>query len=105
MNTTLSSAALAPVLSRLAESNSAYARVYPGEPIDRQPVHTIYGGAHLFRRDSAKRLGDVALASLRAYAPDAASFARAVEFEGSETLARAVYERVLRKLSTEPIED
>ena len=46
------------ILARLAEFNTAYSRVYPGEPIGRQPVHTIYGGGHLFRRDSARRLGN-----------------------------------------------
>src|ERR1041385_7002700 len=71
---------LRPLLSRLAESHAVYGRIYPREPIDRQAVHTVYGGAHLFKRDSARRLGDLALASLRDYAPDADSFARAVGF-------------------------
>lgn len=105
MNMTLSSGALAPLLARLSESNSAYASVYPGEPIDRQPVHTIYGGAHLFRRDSARRLGDVAMALLREYAPDAATLVRAIGLPGPESLWEDVYGRVTRKLSTEPIED
>jgi len=123
------------LLSRLHASNSAYAGIYPGEPIGRQPVHTIYGGAHLFKRDSARRLGDLALASLRDYAPDFASFARAIALRGSESLpqtsaesaaileqfrrdfpaaARAnpaaalaitIYDRVTAKLATEPVED
>ena len=86
MKTTLTSQSLSSTLSELATSNSAYARVYPGEPIDRQPVHTIYGGGHLFKKDTARRLGDVALASLRDYAPDFATFARAIGLRGCESL-------------------
>ena len=33
----------------LAEANRAFAAQYPGESGARQPVHTVYGGAHLFR--------------------------------------------------------
>src|SRR5262249_9581551 len=105
MNTSLPPAALSPILSRLAAANSAHARIYPGEPSDRQPVHTVYGGAHLFRRDSARRLGDLALASLREYAPDAVSFSAAVGLRGPASMASAVYERVVRKLGSEPVED
>jgi hypothetical protein len=110
MKTTLTPQALAPLLSRLSESNSAYARVYPGETMDRQPVHTVYGGAGIFRRDTARRLGDVALASLRDYAPDAETFARAIALRGSDKpgvspLATAVYQRVTDKLTREPVED
>lgn len=135
MKTTLTAEALAPTLQSLAQSNAAYARVYPGEPIDRQPVHTIYGGGHLFKKDTARRLGDVALASLRDYAPDFAAFARAIGLRGCESLpettagaaaidaafekdpaaaaranpaaafARTIYRRVVDKLTREPAED
>jgi len=105
MSTTLSSGALAPVLKKLAESNGAYLGVYPGEPIDRQPVHTVYGGAHLFKRDSARRLGDLALDSLREFAPDSATFAEAIGFAGDHALAASVYDAVKRKLEREPVED
>jgi len=91
------------ILARLAAANEAYGAVYPGEAIDRQPVHTVYGGAQLFRRDAARRLGDAALASLREYAPDAMTFARVV---GMRTdIAAVVYERVVEKLKREPVED
>src|SRR5262245_32512268 len=105
MVTSLSPNALAPILARLAEANRSYAGVYPGEPIGRQPVHTIYGGANLFRRDSARRLGDVALAFLSDYAPDAQSFASAIGMEGSGALISDVYERTVEKLQSEPVED
>ena len=38
----------------------------------RQPVHTVFGGAHLFRADIVERFQSVALLSLTAFAPDAA---------------------------------
>ncbi len=103
--TSLPTASRSTILAKLAESNSAYTRVYPGEPIGRQPVHTIYGGGHLFRRDSARRLGDLALGSLREYAPDAASFARAIGATWSEPLGAEIYRRTIDKLQREPVED
>ncbi len=105
MPTSLDPGALAPVLKKLADSNAAYLGVYPGEHIERQPVHTVYGGAQLFKRDSARRLGELALASLREYAPDSATFARAINFEGDPALAASVYDAVKRKLEREPVED
>ncbi|MGH7699344.1 MAG: DUF6986 family protein [Gemmatimonadales bacterium] len=77
-----------------------------GPPPDagaRQPVHTVYGGAHLFRADSARKLGDVALRTLDEYAPAAAAFGRALGL--APTLARLVYPRVRDKLAREPVED
>lgn len=135
MKTTLKHESLAPVVAHLSDSNSAYARVYPGETMDRQPVHTIYGGANIFRRDSARRLGDLALASLAEYAPDFATFAKAIGLRGAEalptssaaaaaiaaqfaanpaaaaatnpaaSLALTVYQRIQDKLTREPVED
>ena len=80
-----------------------WARSHPGDPASRQPVHTVYGGADLFRADTARRLGDLALRSLEAYAPDAARFADAIGLDAG--IAEAVYERVIAKLETEPVED
>lgn len=105
MDTTLTTGVLAPILAELARANAAYAGVYPGEPNDRQPVHTVYGGAHLFRRDSARRLGDLALGSLRDYAPDAESFASVIGMRCGDAPARAVYSAVREKLVREPVED
>src|SRR5205085_7027164 len=47
--TTLSDSALREIASRLKAANDAVARHYPGEAASRQPVHTVYGGAHLFK--------------------------------------------------------
>src|SRR5256885_15291134 len=62
-------------LDALAAANAAFMRAYPGERAARQPVHTFYGGAHLFKADTIPRLGELALRSLEAYAPDPATLA------------------------------
>lgn len=90
-------------LARLAQANRAFAQAYPGDSADRQPVHTVYGGAHLFTAGAARKLGEAALASLAEHAPDPASFADAVGTPPA--LAPAVYARVTEKLRREPVED
>jgi citrate lyase beta subunit len=69
----------------------------------RQPVHTVYGGAHLFSPDTTSKLGGIALRSLREHAPDAATLATALAMDGS--LASRIYPRVVAKLEREPVED
>lgn len=69
----------------------------------RQPVHTVYGGAHLFTSDIAAKLGANALKVLHEYAPDAAAFGLAVHLD--ESLAARIYPKVTAKLKREPVED
>ena len=78
---------------------------YPGESSDRQPVHTVCGGAQLFRAGTARRLGDLALRELDTYGPDAATFADAIGLGADDGLRQTIYERVRAKLETEPVED
>jgi citrate lyase beta subunit len=103
MKTSLSPAELDGITTPLRVANAAFAAHYPGEKPDRQPVHTVYGGAHLFRADTAPRLGQRALQVLEENAPDAATLARA--FDLQPLLAEEVRARVAHKLSTEPVED
>lgn len=93
------------ITARLGEANRAFMRRYPGESNRRQAVHTVYGGAHLFKADSAQRLGAVALRSLEEYAPDAASLAAAIGIGIDGDLAQVVYDRINEKLRREPVED
>ena len=72
--------------------------------LERQPVHTVYGGAHLFKAGIATKLGAKAVESLRTYAPDAFTFAEVVGLE-DEKLALTVYQRTIAKLQREPVED
>ncbi len=82
-----------------------YAELYPGESGRRQPVHTVYGGAHLFKADISRRLGALARKALADYAPDAATFEEAIGLSGGDELARTLYDRVVTKLDREPVED
>jgi len=135
MKISLSDESLRATSERLAQSNQQFVACYPGESGRRQPVHTVYGGAHLFRADSAPRLGQVAQRSLNENAPDFAVFARAVGLPLSDQLpdvleyatglkqrlendpeavrgdnkaawlAHTIYARVQEKLQREPVED
>jgi hypothetical protein len=100
---TLTAADLKPILQALEAANTDVALAWPGETGDRQPVHSVYGGAHLFRADTAAKLGAAALASLTEYAPDAARFADALALD--EKAGVVIYARVLEKLRREPVED
>jgi citrate lyase beta subunit len=121
MKTSLDVNSTREIAARLRESNDAVAQSYPGESGRRQPVHTVYGGAHLFKADTAARLGSLALRSLEQFAPDAATLAQAVGLsraqgsatssqsdggdEDSAALAETIYTRVSEKLRREPVED
>ena len=100
----LKAADLGPILQKLKRVNDGVAKAFPGERDDRQPVHTVYGGAHLFRSDSARKLGAVALAALDEYARDADTLARALALP-ADVDATTVRARVVEKLRREPIED
>jgi citrate lyase beta subunit len=65
----------------------------------RTPVHTFYGGAHLFQEGTFRKLGKVAIDALRAHAESPRTFARLLEVDDD------IYERVEVKLAREPIED
>jgi citrate lyase beta subunit len=93
------------IFARLSAANRQFAADYPGESADRQPVHTVYGGAHLFKADLAARLGAAALQTLEEYAPRPAAFARALGLSGGAGLAATIHRRVVEKLTREPVED
>jgi hypothetical protein len=135
MKTSLTADSMRDVTAHLQEANATFSHKYPGETGRRQPVHTVYGGAHLYKSDSAQRLGTLARRALEQYAPDFITFARAIDLPGagvlpesrelvdelsarltiapdavrhenkSAWLAHTIYQRVLEKLSREPVED
>lgn len=105
MKSSLQSDRVNAILERLARINADLARRCPGELFDRQPVHTVYGGAHLFRFDSATKLARVARNCLAEHAPDASTFQAALGIEGSPTLIEKIYHRIQRKLASEAVED
>jgi hypothetical protein len=103
--TSLQSNEVEQVSASLIDANSAFLRRYPGESERRQAVHSVYGGGHLFKADTAQRLGKVALRSLEEYAPDAARLAKVLGTDKDEQLSRKVYERIVEKLRRAPVED
>ncbi len=120
----------ADALKTLAGANREFAERYPGDRPDRQPVHTVYGGAHLFKSATTQKLGELALRSLDGYGADPYDFAHVLGIlserpaHGAELeerfatdpeavqrqspaawLALTVHDRVRKKLEREPVED
>ena len=134
MKALLSEDALRDLSERLKRANEDFTARYPGETGRRQPVHTVYGGAHLFKSDTARRLGALARRSLDQFAPDFLVFAKAIGLPEADQLpesieqatelvtklendpemrrnnksawlAHTIYRRVSEKLRREPVED
>lgn len=135
MPNTLSQQFLSTVVDRLGKANAGFDSMYQGSSNERQPVHTLYGGAHLFKVDTPQKLGALALAAMKEHAADFIQFAQALGLQGSEELptmkkqaealrkqmerdggesrrtnptawlAHTVYQRVTEKLQREPVED
>jgi citrate lyase beta subunit len=76
---------------------------FPGERPDRQPVHTVYGGAHLFSSRTAGRLGELSVAALQQWLPGPDYLTAVLGLDPE--LASRVYPLVTEKLSREPVED
>jgi len=102
-DTTIPEQALAAFVDALDRGNEVAAERFPGERPARQPVHTVYGGAHLFKADAAQKLGAIALRALQDYAPDASALADALGFD--RDLAARIHPRLVAKLTREPVED
>ena len=92
MKLTLTDADTQPILSALEASNKVHSDFYPGDSSDRQPVHTVYGGANLFKAGSAQKLGSLALRNLEAHAPNFVSLAKIVGLTGAESLPSSSFE-------------
>ena len=101
--TTLPDRTLRDLGARLKAQHDEFARHYPGESGTRQPVHTVYGGSHLFKSDTTRKLGDLALKALAQYAPNATTFAEAIGIDPA--IADIVHGRVQEKLKREAVED
>ena len=133
MSSTIPSKKRKQIFDKLKKANAAFQKAYPGDKPDRQAVHTVYGGANLFKSDSGKVLGQRALETFHAYAPDFVSFGKIFGLEGIEKipahqsaydvysdysssaadkrkkhpahLSYQVYNKVINKLTAEAIED
>ena len=134
MNLSIPSEKKRQLFGSLHEANATFQNIYPGDRTERQPVHTVYGGANLFKSDSAKTLGARALEGFLTYAPDFLSFGKIFELDGTDKivapnqpvevvkkayesltaeekkkhparLSYEVYKKVINKLKAEAIED
>jgi citrate lyase beta subunit len=122
------------LLSSLKIANLEFQRIYPGDKPDRQPVHTVYGGANLFKSDTCVKMGDIALKNLLTYAPNFVVLADVLNLRGfidlpssekkidklvkqldrmsekkrkneSAWLSYSVYNKIIKKLKNEAVED
>jgi len=103
MKTTLTQTELSTMTAPLEKALGPFMRRFPGNAGDRQPVHTVYGGAHLFKFDTARKLGEKAMAALDEHGVDPWVFARAIGM--NEAYAERIWQRVVEKLAREPVED
>lgn len=106
-NTSIPPENLKKITDKLLTANNEYLKIFPGETPFRQPVHTVYGGAHLFKSGTTAKIGELALASLKTYAPGPAQLASALGFSKALTseFSEIIYHRVLEKLKREAVED
>lgn len=125
----------AELKQRLEKEWSGFDQRYRGQVHPRQPIQTVYGGAQLFKQDTAQKLGKLALKLLDTYAPNFVVLAKAAHLTGADTLpnkwteaealqaaiekdpeaarqlnpeaflAWTIYQRVIQKLNSEPVED
>ena len=122
------------LLDSLKTANLKFQQTYPGDKPDRQPVHTVYGGANLFKSDTCKKMGSVALKNLETYSPNFVVLAKVLQLQGHEELpdsekkieklvkemdkmnekerkkeaawlSYSVYNKIIQKLKTEAVED
>ncbi|MEO6723495.1 MAG: phosphoenolpyruvate kinase [Ferruginibacter sp.] len=134
MNFSITEQDKAQLLTALQPANLKFQKTYPGDKPDRQAVHTVYGGANLFKSDTAIKMGEIALRNLQSYAPNFVALANVLELDGylylphlekdiealtkkldalDETgrktepawLSYSVYNKIISKLQTEAIED
>jgi hypothetical protein len=70
------------LLGKLKTANLKFQQTYPGDKPDRQPVHTVYGGANLFKSDTCVKMGEIALKNLQTYAPNFVTLADVLQLKG-----------------------
>ena len=107
MRTTLGPDDLDRLSATLRRANADFEAAYPGDSGSRQPVHTVYGGAHLFKRDTAAKLGDLAVRFMDRHMATPERLTATLGIQGPEgtNLAETVHHRVRDKLVREAVED
>jgi citrate lyase beta subunit len=85
-NQTLALGEVEQIFGKMKQAAEAFRLHYPGEFTTRQPVHTVYGGAHLFTAATAQKLTDIALRTMEENAVDFTVFARVLQLPGHDRL-------------------
>jgi len=105
MKTTLDDQNLKSIFSKLSTGNKEYSLHFPGDSDLRQPVHTVYGGAHLFKHNTTQKIAEVALNSFKEYAKNPQILAKALGIKTDANFNKKVFSRVESKLKREAVED
>ncbi|HUG08687.1 MAG TPA: phosphoenolpyruvate kinase [Acidimicrobiia bacterium] len=100
---TLSADSMKTWAGRLQHASARIAADFPGDGPERQPVHTVYGGAQLFSASTPARLGELAEDFASRWAAGPAQFESILGLEAG--LAERVHGAVMAKLEQEPVED
>ncbi len=122
------------LMEKLRSANIEFQKTYPGDKPERQAVHTVYGGANLFKSDTTVKMGEVALRNFKMYAPDFVSLGKTLQLDGHDHLPHlekdiwaltkkldsmseeerkgeaawlsySIYNKIIKKLETEAVED
>lgn len=100
---TFDNAQLGGFHAALSRAHNQFKLRFGGNHEQRQPVHVVYGGAHLFRADTVQKLGALAQRALDVYAPEAETLAEVLGIPAA--LATSVHTKVASKLRLEAVED
>lgn len=96
---------LESIFKDLEVANQKFVQHYPGDGEEQQPVHTLYGGAQLYKAGSTQKIGELSLRAFNTYAPDADTLAKALDLPGDKDLWQQVHQRVAAKLELCAVED
>ena len=100
---TLSRDSMTGWTERLTKVSGRIGADFPGDGPERQPVHTVYGGAQLFSSSTPAKLGELALEFMHRWARDPGALGDVLDLEPA--LAVRVHQTVVEKLEREPVED
>ncbi|HJQ38431.1 MAG TPA: phosphoenolpyruvate kinase, partial [Thermoanaerobaculia bacterium] len=100
---TLSEKEIETLSKPLQDALVPFMRRFPGSAGERQPVHTVYGGAQLFKSDTTRKLGEKAMSILDEQGVDPFTFARVIDV--ADVHAERIWQRVVEKIAREPVED
>jgi len=104
MDLSLNQDSVKQILAELSAANQKLSGIYPGDSPERQPVHTLYGGAQLFKSDTTQKIGELAVKNFSEYAANFVELAKVLEFPGHESLPASPTEiaKLSEKMEKDP---